>query len=124
MGYDRKYLIWALCYALAGMILGIVMAESQNFTQHATHAHLLLLGFVVSLIYAVIHKLWLGAATRLATVQYMAHHAGTLVMIPSLFLLFGGRIPVEKIGPVLGVASITVFTGMVLMLVLVLKHKA
>jgi len=125
MGYDRKFLIWALCYAVAGMVLGIMMAESQNHTQHVTHAHIMLIGFVVSLSYGLIHKLWLGGnAGKLATVQYVVHHAGALTIFPGLYLLYGGIVPEPKIGPLLGVASTTVLVGMVLMLVMVLKHRS
>ena len=59
IGLDRKYLVFALVYAILGMSLGIFMAASHNHGQFVTHAHLLLIGFVVSLIYGVIHKLWL-----------------------------------------------------------------
>ena len=59
IGLDRKYLVFVLVYAILGMSLGIFMAASHNHGQFVTHAHLLLIGFVVSLIYGVIHKLWL-----------------------------------------------------------------
>ena len=75
MGYDRKYLVWALFYVVAGMLLGIYMAGSHNHVQQVTHAHILLVGGVLSFVYAVIHKLWLaGQATRLAGTQLLVHH--------------------------------------------------
>lgn len=39
MGYDRKYLVWALFYVAAGMVLGIYMAGSHNHAQQVTHAN-------------------------------------------------------------------------------------
>jgi hypothetical protein len=59
--FDRQYLIWALSYGAAGMALGIYMAASHDHGEFVTHAHIMLVGFVTSLIYAVIHRLWLTA---------------------------------------------------------------
>ncbi len=122
MNYDRKYLVWALSYAVAGMSLGIYMAASNDHGQHVTHAHILLVGFVVSLIYGVIHKLWLDERLpAFARIQFIVHHVGAVTMFVGLLLLYGGIVPAEQIEPVLAVASITVLVGVMLMLFLVLK---
>lgn len=122
MAFDRLYLVTALVYALAGMSLGIMMAATQNHGQHVTHAHILLVGFVVSFAYAVVHKLWLARATgAVGAVQFGLHQAGSLVMVVSLFLLYGGRVPLETLEPVLASASIAVLLGMITMLAMVLK---
>jgi len=122
MGFDRKYLVWALAYVALGMGLGIHMAASHDHAQHVTHAHILLVGFVVSFIYAVIHKLWLGGkASWLAWVQLIAHQAGALTMFSGLFLLYGSLVPAARIEPVLALSSIVVFVAALLMIVMVLK---
>ena len=122
MGFDRKYLVWALAYVALGMGLGIYMAASHDHAQHVTHAHILLVGFVVSFIYAVIHKLWLGGkASWLAWVQLIAHQAGALTMFSGLFLLYGSLVPASRIEPVLALSSIVVFVAALLMIVMVLK---
>ncbi|MDX1635220.1 MAG: hypothetical protein R3280_11310 [Marinobacter sp.] len=120
MTLDRKYLICGLVYALAGMGLGIFMAKTANIGQHVTHAHIMLVGFAVSLIYAIIYKLWLvNANRRLAVLQFFTHQVGSLVMFVGLFLLYGGYMPEAQIGPVLGLASFAVLTGVVLILAMV-----
>ena len=122
MGFNRKYLVWALAYVALGMGLGIHMAASHDHAQHVTHAHILLVGFVVSFIYAVIHKLWLGGkASWLAWVQLIAHQAGALTMFSGLFLLYGSLVPAARIEPVLALSSIVVFVAALLMIVMVLK---
>lgn len=121
MEFDRKYIVWALAYAVAGMALGIYMAASQKHDQHVTHAHVLLLGFVASVIYGVIHKLWLDThRSMIAAAQFIAHQCGVLVMCVGLFLLYGGLVQVAVLDPILGVASIAVLLGAVLMLRMVL----
>ncbi|MDP2028065.1 MAG: hypothetical protein Q8K12_00290 [Thiobacillus sp.] len=124
MGFDRKYLVWALAYVAAGMGMGIYMAASHDHAQHVTHAHILLVGFVVSFIYAVIHKLWLGGtAKRLASVQLIAHQAGALTMFSGLFLLYGGIVPEAQIESVLAPSTLIVFIAALLMIVMVLKKQ-
>lgn len=121
-GFDRKYLIWALSYAAAGMGLGIYMGMSGNHGQFVAHAHIMLVGFVSSLIYAVIHRLWLPLPSRvLATAQFILHQAGSLTMFAGLLLLYGRVASEDRLGPVLGAASIAVMLGALLMLVMVLK---
>lgn len=125
MSFDRRYLLWALGYAAAGMSLGIFMAASHNHAQLVTHAHILLVGFVVSLIYGVIHKLWLGDKTPgLAKTQFIVHQAGAVTMFAGLLLLFGNVIPDNQLDPILATASITVLAGALLMLFMVFKSNS
>jgi hypothetical protein len=124
MTFDRKYLLWALAYVAVGMGLGIFMAASHNHGQHITHAHILLVGFVVSLIYAVIHKLWLTQKpSRLARIQFIVHQAGAVTMFSGLLLLYGNVYSEAQLDPVLASASIAVFTAALLMAFMVLKAK-
>ncbi len=132
MGFDRKYLVWALGYAVVGMALGVFMAASHDHGQNSTHVHILLVGFVLSFVYACIHRLWFGAAApgagahapRAAAVQFYIHQAGALIMIAGLFLLFGGRVPPQRIEPVLAIGSIAVLLGALLMFYMVLAARA
>lgn len=123
--FDRAYLIWALCYAAAGMGLGIYMGISRNHGQFVTHAHIMLVGFVTSLVYAVIHRLWVPAPSRvLATIQFILHQAGSLTMFAGLLLIYGHAGSEEQIGPIMGPAAIAVILGVLLMLVMVLRAGA
>lgn len=124
MGFDRKYLICALCFAVVGMALGIYMAASHDHGQFIAHAHILLVGFVASLIYAVIHKLWLSAGdSRLAKTQFLTHLLGAIVMSIGLFLLYGGFVAQATMDSILAVASIAVWAGVVMMLIMAAKSR-
>ncbi|MDH5710733.1 MAG: TonB-dependent receptor [Gammaproteobacteria bacterium] len=121
---DRKYILTSLSYAVLGLSLGIYMAASQNHEQHVTHAHIMLVGFVVSFIYALLHKLWLNNIhSRLANIQFYLHQLGSFVLFIGLFLLYGEFIALDTIEPVLAFASILVFIGMITMLMIYLKSK-
>lgn len=124
MQLDRRYLVWALGYAAVGMSLGIYMAASQNHGELVTHAHILLIGFVLSLIYGIIHKLWLEKPGRIvANVQFGLHQLAALGVSVGLFLLYGGFVPEEKLEVVLGIASVGVLLGVLLMLYMVIKFR-
>ena len=113
---DRKFVITAFGYALLGLALGIFMASSKNHGQFVTHAHIMLVGFLLTFIYGLCHKLWLNNSTsKLAMIQFYIHQIGSAVLLTALFLLYGGFIELEIVDPILGVSSIAVFVGVVLM---------
>jgi hypothetical protein len=119
---DRKYVMTSLVYAIMGLLLGLYMAASKNHGELVTHAHIMLIGFVVSFVYALIYKLWLGGpVSRLGWAQYYVHHVGSLGLFIALFLLYGGMMPLERLDPFLALFSILVFVGMLLMTVIYIK---
>ncbi len=121
---DIKYVRSALAYAAIGLALGLHMIGSRNHGQMVTHAHILLLGFVVNFIYALCYKLWLGTpGTKLALAQYYFHQIGTLVLLITLFLQYGHFVSEKSLGPVSSTASFAVFIGLILMIVLFYRKK-
>ncbi|NOI13667.1 TonB-dependent receptor [Vibrio hepatarius] len=113
---DRKFVLTAFGYAMLGLLLGIYMAASKNHGQYVTHAHIMLIGFLLSFVYGLCHKLWLNNSTsKLAIAQFYVHQIGSFVVLLGLFLLYGQFVALETIDPILAAASITVFVGVVLM---------
>ena len=119
---DRKFILTAFGYAIIGLVLGMYMAGSKDHGQHVTHAHIMLVGFVVSFVYGLCHKLWLNNTTsRLAVIQFYVHQAGSLALFTGLFLLYGNFVAEAAVDSILGIASFTVFAGLVPMKVLFIK---
>ncbi len=119
---DKKFVLTSLGYAIIGLALGIFMAASKNHGHLVTHAHIMLVGFVVSFIYGLCHKLWLNnSTTKLAKSQYYIHQIGTAGIVIGLFLYYGKFVSLETIDPFLAISSIAVLTGMVLMKILFIK---
>jgi hypothetical protein len=82
----------------------------------------MLVGFVTSLIYAVIHRLWLTAPARaLATIQFILHQAGSLAMFVGLYLLAGHQLAEDHAAPLMMPATLAVILGVLLMLLMVLQ---
>lgn len=122
MSLDRRFLLWALGYAAVGISLGLYMAASQNHGELVTHAHILLIGFLLSLVYGIIHKLWLDRPNRLvANVQFVLHQAAAVTVSVCLFLLYGGMVPEPVLAPFLGISSTGVLLGILLMLYMVAR---
>ena len=108
--------MFGLCFAVLGMALGIYMAISKNHVQHVTHAHILLLGFVVSVLYGAIYRLWLASTSgRLVTIQTGLHQIGSVLLVAGLFFLYSGAATEDSLGPLLGAGSIAVISSAVLM---------
>jgi len=116
---DKKFIITSLFYAIVGMLLGIFMAASKDHGHMVTHAHIMLIGFVVTFIYGLCHKLWLNnIVSILSKIQFYIHQLGTASILIGLFLYYGHFVSMETIDPVLAISSIAVLIGMILMTVL------
>jgi hypothetical protein len=113
----RWHLLFGLAFAGLGMLLGIAMAMSHNHGEMPAHAHLMLLGFVVSTLYAIVYRLWLeGAGVRLAMIQTALHEAGAVLMGAGLVLVYGGILPEATAEPMLAIGSLSALGGVVVML--------
>jgi len=122
MAIDRKFLLCGFAYAIAGMGVGIYMAASKNHALFVAHAHILLVGFVVSFIYALVHKLWVaGSGRRLAGIQFYLHQLAALVMTCGLVLLYAGVLPEATLAPALGLASVGVLLAALLMVWMIVR---
>ncbi len=122
MAIDRRFLLCGFAYAIVGMGLGVYMGASKDHALFIAHAHILLVGFVLSFIYALIHKLWIvGSSPRLGGIQFYLHQLATLVLTGGLVLLFSGAMPEATLGPVLGMASVSVLLAALLMLWMILR---
>ena len=122
MKLDTRFLIWGLSYAVVGLALGIYMGASHNHAELVTHAHILLIGFVISFVYGIIHRLWLDNPSRVvANVQFVLHQAAAVTMSLALFLLYANLLPESTAGPILGIASAALLLAMLLMLYMVIR---
>ena len=119
---DRSFILTSFAYAIIGLALGIFMAASKDHSHLVTHAHIMLVGFVVTFIYGLCHKLWLNnIISKLSKSQFYIHQLGTLGIVIGLFLYYGKFVTIETIDPVLAISSIAVLIGMTLMMLLFIQ---
>lgn len=113
MTLSKRYLILGGLFGLSGMILGMAMGATENFTLAPVHAHINLLGFVALSLYGIVYGIdpEMGR-TKLARIQFWCAAVGVLLLaIPLGFLLLGnkGAIPVLMIGELLTVTTLVLF---------------
>ncbi|WP_421694680.1 NnrS family protein [Aestuariivirga sp.] len=111
-GAARPFFILAVCYAVAGMVLGIAMAAMHDHTQMPTHAHIMVAGFLMSSVFAFFYHLFPEIGSRpMARIHFYVQAISGVVLVASLFVLLQGT---EQIEPVTALASIGFLAGMLL----------
>lgn len=116
-GIARWHLLFGLSFAALGMVLGIVMSISGNHAEMPAHAHIMLLGFVVSTLYAIVYQVWLKeTGPRFAMLQTALHEIGAVVLGVGLVIMFSGRASEAAVEPFLAVGSLSALAGVVLMI--------
>ena len=111
-GVARNFFTLAIIYALCGMALGIHMAISEDHGQMPTHAHIMVAGWLMSAVFAFFYHLFptVGLKTISVVHFWLTAISGIGLMI-GLFILLAGTPAIE---PLLGIASIGFYAGMLL----------
>ena len=103
------FTVAALC-GLAGMLWGMHMGMSQDFTMRPAHAHLNLLGWVTLAIMGGFYVLAGDrVSSKLAWLNFALSGAGVLVLTPMLAQLLGGA---TALGPMMVIPEVLVVGGM------------
>lgn len=111
-GAARNFFTLAVIYSLVGMALDLSMAMSHDHAQLPTHAHVMVLGWLMFAVFAVFYHLVPAARTsRLATLHFWLAAVSSAGMFLGLFMLYGGNPAVE---PVLGVSAMAYFASTLL----------
>jgi len=118
-GTARNFFTMAVIYSLVGMSLGLHMAMSQDHGQLPTHAHIMVLGWLMSAVFAIFYHLVPAAgASRLATLHFWLAALSSLGMFIGLFVFYGGNPSIE---PVLGASSMAYFAATILFAFIALR---
>jgi hypothetical protein len=98
---DRWFVLTGLAFLLVGIVLGIKMARTMDFTLHGLHAHLNLLGFVVMTLYGLCYRQWPRMQEgMLATVHYLLHTVSVAVALGLLYVIMTNADMAPIVGPV------------------------
>ena len=118
MKIERIHLTLGLVWLLAGMTLGQIMRESGDHGQLATHAHIMLVGGVLSILWAILYRAFGFRQGVLAWIQTIAHQLGAAGMVYSLFNMYGGGQPnMALFGPMIGISGLLVMISVLLILI-------
>src|ERR1700761_5583087 len=105
----------AVLYALAGMLLGMVMGASNDHTLAPVHAHMNLLGWASLALMGAFYGLAGDLApAKLAWVNFALSNLGNLITLPLLAMLLRGDpsvVHVMVVGEVMIVLGMLVFAA-------------
>ncbi|HTO29826.1 MAG TPA: hypothetical protein VL202_01400 [Pararhizobium sp.] len=111
---DDAYLFCGLLWVTFGMAFGIWMGITEQLNFANSHAHANLVGFVVSMLFGLLHRAYPALrASRLAVPQFLVYEIGAV-------LLVAGKIVVDQAGDptLVKIGSMVVLIGTIGMLCL------
>lgn len=112
MNISRLFLLTGSLYLIVGIVMGMYMGGSQNFTLAPVHAHINLLGFTLMTLFGIAYRVLPGMAANIyARVHFWLHQIGALVLLIGLFLLMSGMMDESAAAKVMPLAEITVLLG-------------
>ena len=116
--YSRNYILLGLVWLVLGMAFGIWMGINQQMQYAESHAHFTLVGFVISVLFGLLHHSWpILAKSRLATPQFWIYEIGAVLLVAGKITVDGGGADMlVKIG------ALVVIIGAALMLVLFFRQ--
>jgi drug/metabolite transporter (DMT)-like permease len=116
------YFKTAIAFLIVGIAIGLHMGITQDHSAFPAHAHINLLGWVTSALFGGYYALNpIRAQRKLAMVQYGAFTLGLLIMLPALYLKYGGNMP--EVEPVLAAGSLVVTVGVLIFAFVVFSEE-
>jgi hypothetical protein len=118
MNTSRNFLVIGSLYILVGMVIGAYMGGSGDHSLAPVHAHINLLGFTLSTIFAVVYRVFPTLdGSGLARLHFWLYSVAVAIMLLMLFLMMSGNVAEATAGPVLAtmegltIISMLVFAG-------------
>lgn len=111
-GVARNFFTLAIIYAICGMALGLHMSITGDHSEMPTHAHTMVAGWLMSMVFAFFYHL-IPAAARgmLATVHFWLTAVSGVCLLVGLYFLLAGN---EAIEPLVAIASVGFYAALLL----------
>ncbi len=109
---DETYFLLSLIWLIAGMVFGIWLGATHQMNFAESHAHMALVGFVVSAIFGIMYRFYPAMGqSRLAPFQLWIYQIGAVILV-------AGKITVDAGGSdtLVKAGSLVILLGAVLML--------
>jgi hypothetical protein len=109
---DETYFLLSLVWLVAAMVFGIWLGATEQMNYGESHAHMALVGFVVSAIFGILYRFYPAmGASQLARYQLWIYEVGAVILV-------AGKIRVDAGGgpSVVIVGSLVILAGAALML--------
>ena len=111
-GAARNFFTIAIVYGILGMSLGLHMSITHDHGQMPVHAHAMVAGWLMSAVFGFFYHLHPAVGrSLLARVHFWVQSVSGVFLLVGLYFLLAGN---EAIEPVVAVASLGFFGGMLM----------
>ena len=118
----NRFLRIAVIYILLGVLLGIVMAASHDYTLRPVHAHMNLVGWASMGLFGLFYRAVPEAAqSPLAKAHFWIYNLALPILAVTLAMFVSGNTAIE---PVLALASVAVAIALLCFAIVLWKHTA
>ncbi len=112
MNVSRNFLLLGSAFLIIGILIGMYMGGSGDHALAVSHAHINLIGFVLSVIFALTYKAYPAMTVgRLAGSHFWLHAAGAIIVNVMLFCMLAGIITEAAMVPLAPLAETLILLG-------------
>lgn len=112
MNISRNFMLLGSAFLIIGIVIGMYMGGSGDHSLAVSHAHINLLGFVLSAVFALTYKVFPAmAAKRLANIHFWLHLVGAVMVNLLLFLMLAQIITEAAMVPLAPISELLVLLG-------------
>lgn len=115
----RAFILVGALFGVLGMLMGIGMGMSGDFTYAPVHAHINLVGWASMALFGLAYKSGLAKVDRLATVQFWIALVGGIVLMVGIYLSMATHRPALAI-----IGSLLTLISMIIFVVNVVRARA
>lgn len=123
MNVVRNFLLLGSVFLIIGLFIGMYMGGSGDHTLAPSHAHINLVGFVITMIFALTYKAFPAMLEgRLAGIHFWCHLVGAVGLNIMLFMLMAGMIGPESMAPIAPITELLVTIGVAIFAWNIFRH--
>ena len=112
MNVSRNFMLLGSAFLIIGIVIGMYMGGSGDHSLALSHAHINLLGFVLSVVFALTYKAYPAMAEgRLASIHFWLHLVGAVMVNLLLFLMLSKVITEAAMVPLAPISEFLVLLG-------------
>lgn len=112
MNIPRNFMLLGAAFLIIGIVMGMYMGGSGDHSLAVSHAHINLLGFALSAIFALTYKAFPAMAdSRLASAHFWMHLVGAVMVNLLVFLLLLQIISDAAMVPLAPISELLVLLG-------------
>ncbi|KPQ08260.1 MAG: Cytochrome C and Quinol oxidase polypeptide I [Rhodobacteraceae bacterium HLUCCA12] len=121
--YSRAYLVIGSLYLLIGIVFGMYMGGTSNYTLAPVHAHINLLGFTLMAIFGLVYRQIPDMGRTLTgKLHFWLFQIGALLLLIVLYLIVSETVSPATFGPVIMLSELIVLASLIAFAINLFRH--